>query len=136
METLSGSFHGTVLQLESEILAELYFPSSGLPALELVPYNIPDWNVARENVPGMPESVNTHQTVVLFHSARTFLCTRLNNSHGEICGSQKSDMNAMQTEEMLRGHDLVLTQWRKQSVHALRREYNNQPSLNILHARL
>lgn len=126
----------SILQLESDILAELSFPSSGLPALELVPYNIPDCSVTTENAAGIRETIYTHETVVLFYSAQTFLRTRLNNAHREVYGNHEAERSPMQIREMLRGHDLILTQWRTQLPQGLRWEDDDPPSPNILHARL
>lgn len=126
----------SALQLESDILAELSFPSSGLPALSLVPYDIPDCGVEPNGVNGMQNIAYDHDTVVLFYSAQTFLRTRLNNAHGEIYGKLETDQPPSQIREMLRGHDTILTEWRTKLPVRLRWEDDDAPSSNILHARL
>lgn len=126
----------SALQLESDILAELSFPSSGLPALSLVPYDIPDCGVEANSTDGLQSNTYDHDTVVLFYSAQTFLRTRLNEVHREIYGILESDQPFSQTREMLRGHDTTLTEWRTKLPPALRWEDDDPPPSDILHARL
>ncbi len=126
----------SALQLESDILAELSFPSSGLPALELVPYDIPDCSVEPHSLDGVRATAYDHETVVLFYSAQTFLRTRLNNAHDEIYGKAGTGQPLPQIRDMLRAHDLVLTEWRTKLPPGLRWEDKDPPSSNILHARL
>lgn len=125
-----------VLPLESDILAELKFPSSGLPALEPVPYNIPDCSVTDTDLHGITENCYTHEMVVLFHSAQTFLHTRLDCALGEINGGWDSDRSAMKVQDILRSHESILDRWRNQLPDTLRWDNDDTPSPDILHARL
>lgn len=126
----------TCLQLESDILAELRFPSSGIPALELMPYDIPDCGIDPRGQSGSDDAAFSHDNVVLFYSAQSFLRTKLNQVHREIYGKLDADHPPPQIQEMLRGHDLILTEWRTKLPLGLRWEDSDPPPTNILHARL
>ena len=83
------------LQLESDILAEMRLPSSGIQTIEnmlLMPYNMPDKKeesyediqlVQRDN-----NDLESYNNILLFYTAQIFLRKRLNQVHKEMYGEQ------------------------------------------------
>lgn len=126
----------SIFQLESDILAEFRFPSSGLPALELVPYNIPKTSIANENLSGVRDHSQPHETVVLFYRAQCFLHMRLDSVRRDLYNNRATCTSRTQLQEMLREHDLILTQWRAQLPNELHWEDDEPPPSDILSARL
>ena len=80
----------TCLQLESDILAEVKLPSSGIQNIEsmlLMPHVPDDETTGNESI----QEVNndgTSDTVLLFYTSQTFLRKRLNQVHKELYGDQ------------------------------------------------
>lgn len=126
----------SILQLEHNNTAQFGFPSSGLPALELASYEIPESSIESCRLPGIRDHPQTHNTVVLFHNAQRFLCTRLNNAYGDIYSQGEASMSSAQLQAMLREHYRTLTQWRAQLPYEIYWKNDEQPPSDILHARL
>lgn len=124
------------LQLESDILAELKLPSSGIPALELMPYDIPDCGIDLYGQKNVDDAAFRHEEVVLFFSAQSFLRTKLNQVQREIYGTSVADHPPLQIQETLRRHDEILTKWRTKLPAGLYWNDLDPPPSNILHARL
>lgn len=133
----------TCMQLESDILAELRLPSSGIQSIEsmlLNPYNIPDdehenYDSVRKNgaSDGFQED---YDIILLFYTAQMFLRKRLNRVHREMYGDESLNQTLSQVREMLNGHETILSLWRGCLPAPLRWDDGEAPPSDILHARL
>jgi hypothetical protein len=123
------------LQLETDILAELNFPSSGIqekaPVL-LLPLKTPP---NKEDIPELGDADETDQTLMYF-VAQLFLRKRLNKVHTEIYGPDGLDQPLKAVREMLLGHNQILTEWRDSLPLHLQWKDNEPSATNILSARL
>jgi hypothetical protein len=130
----------TCLQLESDILAEMRLPSSGIGTLEdmlLMPHKMPDHD--HESYDGLDidhDSPDSEGNILLYYTAQMFLRKRLNQVHKEMYGDQCMNLPLGQVKEMLSGHESVLTYWRETLPPNLRWNDNDPPATDILAARL
>ncbi|KAK3709023.1 hypothetical protein LTR37_011187 [Vermiconidia calcicola] len=130
----------TCLQLESDILAEMRLPSSGIGNVEnmlLMPHNMPDSET--ENYEGLEPDPGTQESygkILLFYTAQMFLRKRLNQVHKEMYGDQCLNQPLSEVKSMLSGHEDILTYWRETLPLGLRWNDSDPPSTDILEARL
>lgn len=129
----------TCLQLESDILAELRLPSSGISNVEdmlPMPHNLPD------NEKGDYEDVkNVHDTEdendgLLIYVAQMFLRKRLNKIHKEMYGDDCLNQTLEDVTEMLEGHEAILGHWRRTLPPGLLWNDDDELPSDILAARL
>lgn len=127
----------TCLQLESDILAELRLPASGIQAREnllLMPHKVPeDESYAGLEPDGRQED---YDNILLFYTAQLFLRRRLNQVHRQMYGPECLSQPLSQVQEMLLGHESILTTWRRQLPIQLNWADDDPPSSDILAARL
>jgi len=128
----------TCLQLESDILAELRLPDSGIQNMEnllLMPRGIP----LDETYDGLDPDTrqdNDNDNIMLFYTAQLFLRRRLNQVHREMYGPDCLDQSLDQVREMLKGHESILGSWRHSLPPALQWDDSDPPAPGILNARL
>ena len=127
----------TVLQLESDILAELPLPSSGIQTVEqklLYPHQVNQDEAYNE----LDASANRDEdnNILLFYSAQMFLRRKLNQVHQEIYGDALHNRSLSQVRETLIDHQAILEQWRSQLPGTLQWNDKDPPASDILNARL
>ena len=133
----------TCLQLESDVLAELRLPSSGIQAAEnllLLPHNMPDEErQSYEDIEAWhqeTDSQRSYNNILLFYTAQTFLRKRLNQVHRELYGDHCLSLSTAQVCEVLAGHEDVLGYWRQTLPPHFQWSDSDPPSNDILLARL
>ncbi|KAM3420640.1 hypothetical protein BST61_g3896 [Cercospora zeina] len=110
----------TCLQLESDILAELRLPASGIRAIEhllLMPHK-------------------DYDNMLIHYSAQLFLRRRLNQVHREMYGKASLDQPLAEVQEMLKSHESILQSWRESLPDPLKWNDDDKPPSDILSARL
>ncbi|TKA83279.1 hypothetical protein B0A55_00792 [Friedmanniomyces simplex] len=128
----------TCLQLESDILAELPLPSSGIKEVEqmlLWPDKVPE----DETYNGLDTEVSKDKrdpNILMFYTSQMYLRTKLNQVHRELYGSDCLGKPLEQVREMLVGHENILGAWRKGLPPGLRWDDDDPPPEDILSARL
>ncbi|WPH00151.1 Hypothetical protein R9X50_00297400 [Acrodontium crateriforme] len=126
----------TCLQLESDILAELRLPSSGIQDIEsllLMPHKVPD-DETYDGLDGPGSS--RHDNIMIYYSAQTFLRKRLNQVHKQMYGADCLNHSLEQVREMLQGHEYLLEAWRASLPEQLKWKDDDPLPENILDARL
>nr|OQO17415.1 hypothetical protein B0A51_15582 [Rachicladosporium sp. CCFEE 5018] len=126
----------TCLQLESDILAELRFPSSGIQSIEnllVMPLNLRDEDDSEAYTE--LQDVND-QMVLIFYTAQMFLRRRLNQIHREMYGPECMEQTLPEVKQILIGHVTVIEEWRKRLPPPLQWKDDDPPPKEILHARL
>lgn len=129
----------TALQLESDILAELRLPSSGIQAIEnmlLMPHDMSaneQENYENLHSDGNPQN---YDTILLYYTSQLFLRRKLNQVHKEIYSDGPISQTIEQTQRMLVGHDEILSGWRESLPPLLQWQDNDPPPSEILSARL
>ena len=131
------------LQLESDILAEMRLPSSGIQTIEnmlLMPHNMPDKEEeSYEDIQQVQQDNNdseSYDNILLFYTAQMFLRKRLNQVHKEMYGDQCLNQTVSQVREMLSSHEEVLGNWRESLPATLAWKNEDPPPPDILPARL
>ena len=127
----------TVLQLESDILAELPLPSSGIQRVEqnlLYPHQVNQDEAYNELDASATRDENNN--ILLFYSAQMFLRRKLNQVHQEIYGDALHNRSLSQVRETLIDHQAILEQWRSQLPDAVQWDDKDPPAPDILNARL
>ena len=117
----------TCIQLESDMVAEIRLPSSGITEVEdslPLPY---DTNPAR----GACDS-----NVLLYYTAQIGLRKRLNRVHREIYGDQCLSQSTFQVQQMLLSHMEYFARWRECLPSALAWDETDALPDTILAARL
>ncbi|KAI5364159.1 Putative zn(2)-C6 fungal-type DNA-binding domain-containing protein [Septoria linicola] len=127
----------TCLQLESDILAELRLPASGIQAIEhllLMPHKVNE----DETYTGLePDGrLEDYDNMLIYYSAQLFLRRRLNQVHREMYGKDSLDQPLIEVQEMLRSHESILEQWRRALPDFLKWADDDEPAKDILSARL
>ncbi|GIZ48832.1 hypothetical protein CKM354_001187800 [Cercospora kikuchii] len=127
----------TCLQLESDILAELRLPASGIQAIEhllLMPHKVND----DETYVGLdPDGrMEDHDNMLIYYSAQLFLRRRLNQVHREMYGKASLDQPLAEVQEMLKSHESILEHWREGLPDPLKWNDDDPPPSDILSARL
>jgi hypothetical protein len=126
------------LQLETDILAEMKFPPSGIQEKEpllLFPLKTPQHEHEMETLQGSGGWDGTDRILMYFVSL-LFLRRRLNKVHAEIYGPDSLGQTLKAVQVMLAGHDDVLNAWRKGLPEQLKWDDNDPPATEILDARL
>lgn len=122
----------TCIQLESDILAELDLPSSGIVRLETMlpmPGALPGVTSSRDD-PG-------RSTTILFHFiSQVYLRIRLNQIHGQLYGSDCEGLSLAETRCILHEHEALIGTWQKHLPADMSWNLEDAPPTNILHARL
>ncbi|KAK4548940.1 hypothetical protein LTR36_008713 [Oleoguttula mirabilis] len=129
----------TCLQLESDILAELRLPSSGINAIEkmlLNPHKVPDEETYGVLDPGGRQDDDDDVKILIFYTAQMWLRKRLNQVHREMYGPDCLNQSPDQVREMLKSHESILGEWRSSLPAALRWDDADEPADNILAARM
>ena len=126
----------TCLQLESDILAELPLPSSRILDVEqmlLMPHNVPE----DETYDGLDASgLDEDNDILVFYTAQMYLRSKLNQVHRQLYGSDYLGKPLDQVRELLRGHESLLSSWRKTLPKNLEWDDSDPPAKDILNARL
>ncbi len=127
----------TVLQLESDILAELPLQSSGIRDVEqklLLPNMVPE----NETYDGLDTSENRdeYNKILLYYSAQIYLRSKLNEVHQELYGEACLGWLLDQVREMLVSHEQILGLWRDALPNALKWTDRDLLAQDILNARL
>ncbi|KYG40518.1 hypothetical protein M433DRAFT_77825 [Acidomyces richmondensis BFW] len=128
----------TCLQLESDILAELGLPYSGIQKIEdmlLMPRSISFNDTYDEQHPDTQQNENSDE-IMLFYTAQLFLRRQLNRVHREIYGFDCLGQSLDQVREMLKSHENILSSWRNALPAALKWDDKDPPATDILNARL
>jgi hypothetical protein len=129
----------TCLQLESDILAELRLPSSGIQNIEtllLMPHNLAEEETYEGLAPHIDRMRESYNNVMLFYTAQMFLRKRLNEVHRQLYGPDCLDQPLAEVQAMLRGHEAILDGWRAMLPPDLKWADSDPPPAGILSARL
>ncbi|EMC95763.1 hypothetical protein BAUCODRAFT_123059 [Baudoinia panamericana UAMH 10762] len=127
----------TCLQLESDILAEMRLPSSGIKDIEdmlLMPLEVPEEESYSCLEPAVRD--DDYSKILLFYTSQMFLRRRLNQVHRDMYGPACLNQSLEQVRGMLKGHESILRAWRQGLPPALRWEDSDPPAADILSARL
>ncbi|KAK5168631.1 uncharacterized protein LTR77_005940 [Saxophila tyrrhenica] len=131
----------TCLQLESDILAEMHLPSSGIGDLEsklLNPHQMPDTDT--ESYDGLrlqgDQPHGSDGNILIYYVSQMFLRKRLNLIHKEMYGDQCLNQSLRQVKSMLEGHEEILNAWRTTLTPELQWDDDDPPPTEILPARL
>ncbi|KAH9819796.1 C6 zinc finger protein domain-containing protein, partial [Teratosphaeria destructans] len=127
----------TCLQLESDILAELPLPSSGILNVEkmlIFPHHVSE----EESYDGLDHEAqkDEYDHIMLFYNAQMFLRKRLNLIHREMYGQDSLNEPLETVREMLRGHESILHDWRQGLLEKMKWRDSDEPPKDILNARL
>ncbi|KAM3413937.1 hypothetical protein BST61_g10608 [Cercospora zeina] len=125
------------LQLESDILAEMKFPASGIQEYEhqlLMPHKVNDDETYEGLDPDGP--LEDHDNMLIYYSAQLFLRRRLNRAHKEMYGKASLDQPLAEVQEMLKSHESILQSWRQGLPDPLKWNDDDPPPSDILSARL
>jgi hypothetical protein len=129
----------TCLQLESDILAELRLPSSGIQNIEnllLMPQSLPKEETYEGLAPHEDKKGESYNNVILFYTAQMFLRNRLNQVHRQLYGPDCLNQPLAVVQAILHGHMATLHGWRAMLPHDLKWKDNDPPPEGILSARL
>ncbi|KAM0714710.1 hypothetical protein Q7P37_009759 [Cladosporium fusiforme] len=132
----------TCLQLESDILAELRLPSSGIQNIEnllLMPHNLPEEETYESHVgltPNKERKGESYNDVIMFYTAQMFLRKRLNQVHRQLYGPDCLDQPLSSVQALIKGHESILDGWRALLPQVLNWQDNDDPPQGILSARL
>lgn len=127
------------LQLESDILADIRLPSSGIQSIEnslLMPHN------SREDDDGVYEQFPHHENrddydnILIYYTAQLFLRRKLNQIHREMYGSDCLSQSLDQVRGTLGSYELLLHSWRESLPDGYKWDDQEKPADNILAARL
>ena len=105
----------TCLQLESDILAELRLPSSGIQNIEnllLMPHNLAEEETYEGLAPHEDKKGESYNNVILFYTAQMFLRKRLNQVHRQLYGPECLEQPLAEVQAILHGHEAILDGWR------------------------
>lgn len=125
----------SALQLESDILAELDYPHSGLLALEsklCYPSNV----ISEDNLPFMDAEDAEKKNIDFYYSAQLFLRRRLNRMHAALYGQALWKQTPQILVEILETNYSNLEGWRSITSQFSRWKDSELPSTDILAARL
>jgi hypothetical protein len=129
----------TCLQLESDILAELRLPSSGIQNIEnllLMPHNLAEEKTHEGLAFHEDQKGESYNNVMLFYTAQMFLRKRLNQVHRQLYGPDCLNRPLHQVQAVLHGHEAILDGWRAMLPPDLKWADSDPPSAGLLSARL
>lgn len=131
------------LQLESDILAEMKFPGSGIQALEGSMCPLHPVDAFSEDEPYMNgDSVHSDKEqysddlVSQYYSAQLFLRRRLNNAHRQLYGDQFANLSTLEVQRHIAAYEQEIEYWRQTLPERLRWQDDEPPAKDILNARL
>lgn len=130
----------TCMQLESDILADLHLPSSGMQSIQhLLPLPHDQSGLNERN--GTPitralEAYENRDDLMIYFTAQLFLQKRLNIAHAQLYSPECSDRSPTEIQGILDGHHNILDRWRNQLPQSLTWSDSDPPSSDILSARL
>lgn len=127
----------TCLQLESDILAELRLPASGIQSQEnmlLMPHNVPEDETYDGLDPDARE--DDYNKIMMSYVAQMYLRKRLNQVHREMYGPDCLNESLDTVRAMLKGHESTLDTWREQLPYLYRWNDDDEPAEDILAARI
>lgn len=120
------------IQLESDILAELDLPSSGIVSVETMlpmPGTFPGMSSSHDDP---AQSAN-----ILFHfTSQVYLRIRLNQIHRQLYGPDCEGLSLVETRLVLQEHEAVIGTWQKGLPVGMSWDLEDAPPTDILHARL
>lgn len=125
----------SAIQLESDILAELDYPHSGLLAIESklrYPANV----ISEETFPYYEAEAAKKDQVDFYYSAQLFLRQRLNRMHANLYGQALSTQPPDKLVEILFENESLLESWRAISCKFTQWSEDEPGSQDILAARL
>ncbi|KAK3669141.1 hypothetical protein LTR78_010981 [Recurvomyces mirabilis] len=127
------------LQLESDILADIRLPSSGIQSIEnslLMPHNSQeDGDGVHEQFP-RHENQDEYDNILIYYTAQLFLRRKLNQIHREMYGSDCLSQPLEQVRETLGGYELLLHSWRGSLPGGYKWDDKEKPAESLLAARL
>jgi hypothetical protein len=129
----------TCLQLESDILAELRLPSSGIQNIEnllLMPHNLPKEEKYENLLFHEDKKGKSSENVMLFYTAQMFLRKRLNQVHRQLYGPDCLEQPLAEVRAILHAHEAILHGWRAMLPPDLKWGDDEPPPSGILSARL
>lgn len=129
----------TCLQLESDILAEMRLPSSGITTLEDVlpmPQNMQDNEDADYQGVKLTQESDSDGRILVLYTAQMFLRKRLNQIHKEMYGDHCLNQSLSQVKVMLTQHEAMLERWRTGLPPPYMWNDPDPPASDILEARL
>lgn len=103
------------LQLESDILAEMKLPDSGIQDIEgklCLPNNMPEDEVESYRALEPDGRREDYDNILMFYTAQLWLRRKLNEVHRQMYGTDCINQSLSQVQEMLQGHESILTAWR------------------------
>lgn len=127
------------LQLESDILAEMKLPDSGIQDIEgklCLPNNIPEDEVESYNALQPESRREDNDNILMFYTAQLWLRRKLNEVHRQMYGTDCVNQSLLQVQEMLQGHESILTAWRECLPPQLAWKDDDPEPSDILAARL
>lgn len=127
------------LQLESEILAHVRLPESGIWKLRdrlPMPQNTHGAEARDHSRPANPREDGHLDELLVIFSAQSSLKKLLNQTHNEFHNCACLPSSREQICKILRSHDTTLEEWRRGLSSALKWDDADPPSSNILLARL
>jgi hypothetical protein len=120
------------IQLESDILADLDLPSSGIVRLETMlpmPEAFPSVSSSHDD-PAQSEDT-------LFHfTSQVYLRVRLNQIHKQLYGPGCEGLSLAETRFILQQHETIIEEWQKNLPASMSWNLKDPSPTNILHARL
>ena len=122
----------TCIQLESDILAELDLPSSGIISLETM-LPMPG---AFPGVTSSDGDFEQSTTILLHFTSQLYLRIRLNQIHGHLYGSDCEGLLLAETRCILQEHEALIRTWQTHLPADMSWNLGDAPPTNILHARL
>lgn len=127
------------LQLESDILAEMKLPDSGIQDIEgklCLPNNMPEDEVESYRALEPDGRREDYDNILLFYTAQLWLRRKLNEVHRQMYGTDCVNQSISQVQEMLQGHESILTAWRECLPPRLAWKDDDPEPSDILAARL
>lgn len=127
----------TCLQLESDILAELRLPSSGIQSIEnnlLLPYHIAAEDDSYAGLEG--DGKQAEDAVLVVYTAQIYLRMRLNKAHREIYGPECLGKEQNEVREILKSHEQIFGHWQQTLPPQMAWDGSKLPPSDILSARL
>jgi hypothetical protein len=105
----------TCLQLESDILAELRLPSSGIQNIEnllLAPHKLAGEEMYEGLAPHEDKKSESYNDILLYYTAQIFLRKHLNQVQRQLYGPDCLNQPLAEVQAMLHGHEATLHGWR------------------------
>ncbi|QIW98839.1 hypothetical protein AMS68_004357 [Peltaster fructicola] len=129
------------LQLESDILAELHLPGSGISSLEdmlMSPGGVIDEDEPYKHStrPGSKHDTYDDSVLMLHYNAQILLRRVLNGIHRELYGEEAKNKSIATLQSTLLSYETELAQWRSSLPKEHQWDDKDEPPTTILPARL